>query len=546
MNGVNLLPKEQAERVDAIFAGWDSTSSPGCAVGIFQHGEIVYTRGYGMANLELGVPITPGSIFHVASISKQFAALCVALLAEDGKLSLDDDVRTYVPEVPDFGTGETITIRQMIHHTSGLRDQWDLLHLAGWREDDLITDDDVLEITSRQRGLNFAPGDQNRYSNTGYTLLGVIVQRLTGMSLRQFAEERIFRPLGMIHTHFHNDHSEIVFGRTQAYEPREDGSLRVSIPVFDTTGATSLFTTVEDFFKWDQNFDLGVVGGELLAERQTSARLNGGQETGYGFGLSLRKRGSVRLVGHDGADAGYRSSYVRAPEQGLAVVIFCNLSTMAPGHLAEQVLSIFLDGKDEDSNSGEPAIELKLTEEQRSGLPGFYRSDESGWLLEITEHDETLFLSMGGELPLRPVGQDPLRLQAEIWGNVIDLTAHPTGMSRPEALLSKRSGEMVERYSRVADDEYTMAPLHDYTGSYFSGELDTSYTFVLRDDGPDGEATLYWRRKRFDDRRLRPVLSDIFIAGMTRFEFTRDADGSVDGFTVNTMRSCGVRFERVE
>lgn len=545
MDGVNQLSKEQAARVDAIFAEWDSTSSPGCAVGIYQHDELVYTHGYGMANLELGVPITPGSIFHVASISKQFAALCVALLAEEGKLSLDDDVRTYVPEVPDFGNGERITIRQMIHHTSGLRDQWDLLHLAGWRADDLITDDDVLEITGRQRGLNFAPGDQYRYSNTGYTLLGVIVHRLTGMSLRQFAEERIFAPLGMTHTHFHNDHSEIVFGRTQAYEPREDGSLRVSIPVFDTTGATSLFTTAEDFFHWDRNFDSGTAGGELLAERQTPARLNDGQEIGYGFGLSLRQRGNVRLVGHDGADAGYRASYVRAPEQGLAVVILCNLSTMVPGNLAERVLSVFLDDEAAEVSPEPPA----LNQAQRDSLPGFYRSDLSGWLLEISGDDGSLFLRLGRELPLRPISQDPLRLAVGGLGSMTIEVESADRATGPETLLVAQGGGIVERFSRISDEERALGPLDEYSGRYHSDELDTSYSLVVRDgdEGTDQESspTLYWRRKRFTDRPLRPVLRDTFIAGMTRFEFTRDNQGAVDGFTVNTMRCCGVRFERV-
>ncbi|HLI51928.1 MAG TPA: serine hydrolase domain-containing protein, partial [Thermomicrobiaceae bacterium] len=507
---------------------------------IFQQGEIVYTHGYGMANLELGVPIGPGSIFHVASISKQFAALSIALLAAEGKLSLDDDVRTYVPEVPDFG-GERITIRQLIHHTSGLRDQWDLLDLAGWREDDLITDDDVLEITSRQRGLNFAPGDQYRYSNTGYTLLGIIVRRLTGQSLRQFAQERIFAPLGMTHTHFHDDHSEIVFGRTQAYEPREDGSPRVSIPVFDTTGATSLFTTVEDFFHWDQNFDLGTVGGELLGERLTPARLNDGQVIGYGFGLSLRQRGNPRLVGHDGADAGYRSSYVRVPEQGLAVVIFCNLSTMVPGTLADRVLSIFLG---DEPGKTPPVEQPAFTERQLAGWPGFYRSRQSGWLLEVTAHDDGLFLQLGRELPLRPISQTPLRLTIEGWSNTTIEAEPSSGENGPRALLVTQSGGMIERFDRVADEEYAVKPLNGYTGRYYSDELDTSYGFAVRDndDGP----VLYWQRKRFSDRPLRAVLNDTFIAGMTRFEFTRDGQGAVNGFSVNTMRSCGMRFERIE
>ena len=196
-------------QVDEVFVDRDSPDSPGCAVSVMEDGAIVYKRGYGMANLEYGVPITPSSIFHVASVSKQFTAFALLLLAEEGKLSLDDDVREYVEEVPDFET--TLTIRQLIHHTSGLRDQWSLLRLAGWRfEADVITQGDVLDITSRQTSLNFNPGDEYLYSNTGYTLLAVIVERISGQSLRDFTEERIFEPLGMDDTHFHDDHRMIV------------------------------------------------------------------------------------------------------------------------------------------------------------------------------------------------------------------------------------------------------------------------------------------------------------------------------------------------
>ena len=218
------------KEIDAVFAKWDNTRSPGCAVAVSRSGQIVFARGYGMSNLEHDVPITPDSIFHVASISKQFTAACVQLLALDGKLSWTDDVRRYVPELPDYG--KTITLAHLVHHTSGLRDQWDLLHLADWRDDDLITEADVLTIAARQRTLNFAPGEEYLYCNTGFTLLGVVVKRVSGQSLRDFAATRIFAPLGMRDTHFHSDHTEVVRGRTSAYEPRPEGGWAISIPVF--------------------------------------------------------------------------------------------------------------------------------------------------------------------------------------------------------------------------------------------------------------------------------------------------------------------------
>jgi CubicO group peptidase (beta-lactamase class C family) len=283
-------------------ASVDRTNAPGCAVGVGQNGAVAYERGYGMSDLQHGLAITPTSIFHVASISKQFAAAAVGMLAEENRLSLDDDVRKYVPEVPDHG--HRITIRQLIHHTSGLRDQWSLLAYGGWRADDVINEQDVLDIVGRQQSLNFVPGAEYLYSNTGYTLLGVIVKRVTGMSLRQFTSERFFVPLGMTRTHFHDDHTMVVPDRTSAYEPRAGGGWSISIPVFDTYGATSLFATPRDLLTWMAQLDKpSATSATLVTQMQTPGVLTDGTSTNYGFGLSVGRYRGLRVVGHSGADA---------------------------------------------------------------------------------------------------------------------------------------------------------------------------------------------------------------------------------------------------
>jgi CubicO group peptidase (beta-lactamase class C family) len=275
-----------AEEVDEIFSEWDRPDSPGCALAVVKGGEVVYKRGYGMANLEYDVPITPRTIFHVASVSKQFTDFAIAILTDEGRLSLDDEVRAHVPELPDFG--EPITIRHLIHHTSGIRDQWELLVAAGWRMDDVITTDDVLELVGRQRELNFRPGSEYLYCNTGYTLMAVIVERVTGSSLREFCAERIFEPLGMLDTHFHDDHREIVRGRAYSYSPREEGGFQHSVLSYATVGATSLFTTVEDLARWDQNFYEAKVGGSAVVDLvQTPGVLNDGERLRYAFGLNI-------------------------------------------------------------------------------------------------------------------------------------------------------------------------------------------------------------------------------------------------------------------
>ena len=215
------LAESLTKKIDSIFAEYDKTYSPGCALAILKDGNIIYEKGYGISNLEYNIEISPSSIFHVASISKQFAAAAIIRLSQEGKLSLNDDIRKYLPEVPDFG--HTITFNHLLHHTSGLRDQWDLQRLAGWREDDLIKEKDILEMLTRQKSLNFLPGDEEVYCNTGYTLMGIAVKRVSGVSLREYADSVFFKPLGMTSTHFHSDHSEITPNRTSAYQKGEKG-----------------------------------------------------------------------------------------------------------------------------------------------------------------------------------------------------------------------------------------------------------------------------------------------------------------------------------
>ena len=247
-SGPALADKPET-RVDALFQKMNSTVSPGCALSVIRDHKIIYESGYGMADLDHNVPVTPATVFHVASMSKQFTAASILLLAQEGKLSLDDSVRKYIPELPDFGT--PITIRELLHHTSGLRDQWELLNLSGWRySHDLITDADVLYVVSHQRDLNFPPNTQFMYSNTGYTLLAQIVARVSGQSFRSFTTERIFVPLGMKNTHFRDDFDEIVKNMAYGYVSSGD-TFRLSVTNFDTVGATSLLTTVEDLALWD-------------------------------------------------------------------------------------------------------------------------------------------------------------------------------------------------------------------------------------------------------------------------------------------------------
>ena len=244
---------ESAEaRVDKIFAQFDKKDSPGCALAVVRDGRVVYKRGYGMADLEHDVPMTPQSVLYIGSTSKQFAAASVALLAQQGKLSLDDNVRKYVPELPDYQP--PVTLRHLVHHTSGVRDGWALLSLAGRSADEVINLDDIVALAARQKSLNFKPGEEHLYSNTGYWLLAVVVARASGKSLREFADAEIFKPLGMARTVFNDDHTRLIKGRAYGYAPVRAGGFRLANVNNDLVGAGGLWTSVEDIVLWDENF----------------------------------------------------------------------------------------------------------------------------------------------------------------------------------------------------------------------------------------------------------------------------------------------------
>ncbi len=395
------LTREQIRGIDAAFSHF-TNSTPGAALSVAQSGNILYKQGYGMANLEHNIPITPSSIFHVASVSKEFTAFSIVLLHLQGKISLDDDVRKYIPEVPDFG--DTITIRHLVHHTSGLRDQWDLFFLAGWRSDDVRTQSDVLNFVNRQKSLNFIPNDEHLYSNTGYTLLASIVERVSGKSFKDYTSDNIFKPLGMENTHFHVDHSEIVKNRTQAYLQSENGSLNISIPVFDTYGATSLLTTVEDLVLWADNFRHKRVGGQGAVDLLlTCGVLNSGEEIPYAFGIVHRNYKGLETFGHGGSDAGYRASFNIIPEQNMMIVVLTNVSDGNPDQLASNVADIVLADhitESEPSPAEQSAVfetettgrDRILSETEISAYSGKYYSEELDIIYEIGREKGRLIL----------------------------------------------------------------------------------------------------------------------------------------------------------
>src|SRR5262249_6212508 len=409
-----------SQDVGQLVASWDKRDSPGCVVGVIHNGKLVYERAFGMANLDHDIPISTKSVFPIASLAKQFTAACVLLLAQEGALSLDDDIRRFLPEMPDYG--QRITIRHLLHHTSGIRDYSnELLHLTGIWWDDALSDDDLVELLARQKGLNFMPGDEHRYSNSGYRLLAVIVKRVTGKSLRAYADEHVFRPLGMEHTHFHDDAGRIVKNRVAGYALTGDGKLEARANKTEFVGDSGVMTTVGDFLLWDQNLyrdQLGKPG--FLDQLLAPGMLNDGKTVPYALGLNLGEYRGLKTVWHAGsAYSGFRSMYLRFPERQFSVVVFAN-STRPKGFnaypLAYQAADLYLADSlrpvpPPTPPSAEPTVQL--TKQDLEGKQGtFLDPDGAPWVL--TAKDGSLLVTVGVFSPptYRTEALSPMRFRS--------------------------------------------------------------------------------------------------------------------------------------
>ena len=530
MAGQDATP---AARVDAVFKEYDSATSPGCAVAVFQDDKILYKRAYGMANLDHDVRLSTSSVFHVASVSKQFTAAAILLLAQDGKLGLDDDIRKHVPELPDFGT--TITIRQLANHTSGIRDQWDLLGLAGWRYSrDLITDEDVLELLARQKALNFPPGTRHMYSNSGYTLLAVIVSRASGKTFRAFTTERIFAPLGMTNTHFRDAFSEVVKNQAYGYAPYEK-TFRLSTTNFDTAGATSLLTTVEDMAKWYANLDTGTVGGDkLLGGLLERGVLKDGTRIDYAFGMTHGTYRGAATIGHGGADAGYRADFVRFTNPRLGVATLCNISTANPAALSRRVAEVFLpDGTFAPAVAPTPdtSPEVPLPKDQLARYAGLYWNEADSVERQIVLDAAGRLQAVLGarSVPLKSVGAGAFVMTAAP-GARISFEEQPDGAVH---LKPAPTGPILVR---MAPFTPSAAQLAEYAGVYRSDEMDAVFRISIK------EGKLQLVRIKLRPAALDPMFKDSFRSSAGVIQFSRDAAGRVSGFQLQAGRVRQVRF----
>lgn len=409
------LDAEKQTAINGIFSAYDTPDQAGMSVAVYRHGALAYARGFGLASMEHGAPNTPDTIFRIGSTSKQFTAACVVLLSLTEELALEDDIRTFLPEMPDYGA--PITILNLLNHTSGLRDYLLLARMMG-RSIDGMSIEECVAAVARQEGLSFAPGQTYSYSNSNYLLIGEIVKRVSGQSLAEFAKENIFGPLGMESTHFHDRHGQVVRGRAMGYSPNENGELELDISKNDCVGDGGVFTTVRDMLRWDSNFyDEKLAGGlPFNAVMQTKGLLNDGSSINYGCGLGLAKYGGLPLVMHAGEWVGYVAEIIRFPEQETTIICLANRTDVSPTRLCVKVARVVLEEqlgtnpkletRREHPAALEPPVDvedtgLSMSEAPLADYAGTYRSAELDKNWSISESAGSLWMHRPWGPPLQ-------------------------------------------------------------------------------------------------------------------------------------------------
>jgi CubicO group peptidase (beta-lactamase class C family) len=525
-------------RVDRVFAAFDRPGGPGCALGVYRDGRMLYSRGYGLANLADATPITPKTIFDIGSTSKQFTAASIVLLAQRGKLSLDDDVRRFIPELPQYQ--KPITIRQLLHHTSGLRDYIALLTLGGADIAGRTTAKEALDAIVRQQALNFEPGTEHLYSNSGYFLLSQIVERASGKSMRVFADENIFRPLGMTSTHIRDDHSTPLPGAATGYSPNASG-WAVDMSKWEQTGDGAVYTTVEDLLRWDNNFYEPKVGGpRLLEELQRTGTLANGTPLTYAAGLRVDQFRGLRRVSHGGSWAGFRAELVRFPDQKLSVASLCNVGNSDPTQLAQSVASIYLADRlapvpaSNVTLSATPAARpaVRLTNAELEAWAGTYVSTANG-SSRVLAVEQGKLLATVGQTRVELVPHGASEFTTTVGSNAI-LLRFERG---PEG---RRIRQWIGAQEGPAFEEMTASgPVPAaYAGTYRSDELAASFSIAVVDE------TVQVKLPSGGTTTLRRLRDGVFVGGGTTLRFDAPRDGRSAGFTLDRGRVRGIRFVR--
>ncbi len=532
-----LAADETTDKVDKIFAQWDTTTTPGAALAVIKDGQIIYKRGYGMAKIEDGIVMTPSKIFDIGSCSKQFTAACLAFLIRDGKVSPSDDIRKFFPEMPKYE--KPITVDHLIHHTSGIRDYNGLLSLAGFRADsDCPNIDEALEVIFKQKRLNYPPGEEYSYTNSGFFLMGQIVERVSGKSLNEFAQEHIFRPLGMRHTIFQDDHLQIIKNRATGYDPDDKGGYSLDMSNWDETGDGNIYTSVEDLYYWDQAFYNFKLGKDLMDMLHTVGVLNNGKKIDYAFGLVIGEYKGLKTVSHGGAWAGFRAGIVRFPDQKFSAICLTNLATQNPSALCYKVADIYLADllKEKPKEEKKKVETITLSKQELEDKAGNYQDEKFGMWITFSLKDDKLQVSLGRRA--FPLGATSKTTFVFLEGPPITVEFVPDAKRKTNRVIVKRPEEdLYDAIKAAPVGPLTPAKLQEYAGDYVSVELlDARYRVVLDKDN------LFIRFRSASKDPLKAMALDKFVLGGQSIEFVRSGGKKITGFRLSVGRAGGIEF----
>ncbi len=538
----SLISEATKKKIDSIFKKYDNLETPGLAIGIVKDGETIFTKGYGMASLEYGIPVSDSTVFTLCSVSKQFTVLGLMLMVEQGLVSLDDDIRKYVPELPDYGT--TITLRQLANNTSGLRSHLRLLGLKGYIADDMINQKTVEEIIFSQRELNNIPGEAYSYSNSGFVLLAMVVERVSGKPFSSYITENIFRPLKMDKSFIMDNYQRIVKNKAISYEIGVDTEFVFAPSNYSYIGASGIYTTLEDFTKWAINFNKPKVGSaEIFNKMNTKGRLNNGEESFYALGQVVQEYNGLQRIWHSGSDAGYRSYIGRFPAQGMTFILLSNNATVHAEGEALKVANLFLEPffKQVQESEKEETLNLKIVDlsfREKKEFTGAYLSRN----YEITRHvkieNDTLMYIRPDQgnrkSKLHPIAESKFVLGTN--SNV-----HVSFPSKEELNILV-DNKVDETYYRCVPKSYTSEELHEFTGRFYAEELETFYELQVKNN------KLVIFNTRIDDIELNPLKEDVFLSTSWIFNsmvFERNVDNTIKGFRVSGQRVKNMYFKKL-
>jgi len=526
------LPAKQQKQIDSVFQNYARPNSPGVSVMIVKDGKTVFKRGYGMANLEYDVPVTPATVFDIASVSKQFTGYAISTLIQQGKISPDDDIHKYLPEVPQFN--KPITIRNLIHHTSGLRDWPATLHAAGWRWDESFSYDDIMRMVSKQHDLDFEPGSRYSYSNTGYNLLAAIVTKVGGMPFGDWIAANIFKPLEMTHSQVLKAYNDVIKNFAGSYY-EADGKYHKSNDALTAYGSSSIVTSTEDLAKWVIFFQeqLDKKDPVVMRMTETDTFTNGGKNN-YAYGLEIGNFNGMRNISHTGGWAGFSTIIVNFPDQKLSIILLANTNSFDSYGTGYRLAGLLLNTPAPAGNGDKlsKAPDVKVDTNQLKKYTGTYKLGNN-WYVTFTLENGNLMVQANGE----PKFPTEMKTDSSLWVKAYGSSVTFAGITDQAAYLWYRGINA----KRIIPIKVSAADLEQYTGSYYSPELEATYRFTVE----KGKLTCH-------HMRLGDFAIDADIVELGKFSsengvitFTSDTDHKVTGFKLTNGRIQNIVFNKL-